>query len=344
MKELVGRMMALDPRAGEELRLIAYFDALVDAKAGTETLLREAARLSGATTGHADRDAVLRLLPSGDIASGDPPDATSRFPTASVGEEGLVWQETSGARDLHADLVLERVALAIEIARRNGHERSSTQIAIETLLGPPLPGESGDTRVAAAGFLRLESAGAFRAVALPVDERPPSGWPQALVRTTTGPLRAVIVRDGFRATSIAGVGVAMTPASLHHSWRSATLALRLADGATFVADELGLLLDPLLAISAAPALHPDLAAVADALAHGWSRGDLRSLANGRSLRGIASDAGVHHSTVQGRIPSLVNRLGFDPVSPIGRTRLSLALLALPLVETTDAPTSITPVA
>ena len=51
MQELVGRLSTLDPAASESLKVIAYFDALVEARAGRLALLRGAARLTGCPAG-----------------------------------------------------------------------------------------------------------------------------------------------------------------------------------------------------------------------------------------------------------------------------------------------------
>jgi len=47
MKDLVVRLSALDPDAGAAVRVIAYFDQLVDARAGLATIVRGAAVLAG---------------------------------------------------------------------------------------------------------------------------------------------------------------------------------------------------------------------------------------------------------------------------------------------------------
>lgn len=52
MKELAGRLSALDPEASETLKVIAYFDKLVDGRVGPDGMLRGAAVLCGAPMGH----------------------------------------------------------------------------------------------------------------------------------------------------------------------------------------------------------------------------------------------------------------------------------------------------
>ena len=52
MQGLVWRLKALDPEASESLKVIAYFDALVDGHASAQVLLSGAAVLSGCAAGY----------------------------------------------------------------------------------------------------------------------------------------------------------------------------------------------------------------------------------------------------------------------------------------------------
>ena len=51
MQELVARLSALDPEAGTVLKVITYFDKLIEGRVGLETLVRGAAVLSGFVAG-----------------------------------------------------------------------------------------------------------------------------------------------------------------------------------------------------------------------------------------------------------------------------------------------------
>lgn len=42
MRDLVGRLSALDPDAGAAVQVIAYFDCLVETRAGLEAIVRGA--------------------------------------------------------------------------------------------------------------------------------------------------------------------------------------------------------------------------------------------------------------------------------------------------------------
>ena len=67
MRELLGRLDALDPDAGAALRVITYFDQLIERRAGLENVVRGAAVLSGHTAllVDTDRDLQIRVMPDG---------------------------------------------------------------------------------------------------------------------------------------------------------------------------------------------------------------------------------------------------------------------------------------
>jgi hypothetical protein len=56
MKELVGKLSALDPEAGDALKVVTYFDTLMDGHVSIETLVRGAATLAGAPVQTVDAD------------------------------------------------------------------------------------------------------------------------------------------------------------------------------------------------------------------------------------------------------------------------------------------------
>lgn len=72
MQELVARLTAVDPEAGETLKVVSYFDTLVGAAAGLDALLRGAAVLSGVVAGVERRGRVSRRGPDGQEPDAEP--------------------------------------------------------------------------------------------------------------------------------------------------------------------------------------------------------------------------------------------------------------------------------
>ncbi|WP_433214061.1 hypothetical protein [Microtetraspora malaysiensis] len=61
MRELVGRLAALDPDAGAAVQVIAYFDRLVESRAGLEAIVRGAAVLAGCPARLVDGERRVRV-------------------------------------------------------------------------------------------------------------------------------------------------------------------------------------------------------------------------------------------------------------------------------------------
>jgi hypothetical protein len=128
--------------------------------------------------------------------------------------------------------------------------------------------------------------------------------------------------------SQAGIGLAMTPESLHRSWATALLALRLTSPRhpRQLADDLGSLLVFAEAADASSYETPDLTALKSLVVqHPKALGLLESLASANSLRAVADEVGLHHSSVQARAADYSTELNFDVRTAPGRVRLSLAL-------------------
>ncbi|MFC9684451.1 PucR family transcriptional regulator, partial [Streptomyces sp. NPDC056948] len=99
MKELAGRLTALDPDAGAAVRVIAYFDRLAESRAGVEALVRGAAVLSGCPARLVDpeRHVHVRVQPDGTRQDTDtPPNPT--WPSARLTPNGpaILWLERGG--------------------------------------------------------------------------------------------------------------------------------------------------------------------------------------------------------------------------------------------------------
>ncbi|KQT93529.1 CdaR family transcriptional regulator [Marmoricola sp. Leaf446] len=339
MQELLGRIARLDPSASLGLRVIACFDELVVGRVNTRALLAAAASLAGCPAGfHQDRPArQVRVDPRGRVlpaAPGTPgrdsplahPDGATAFEPAP----GLcVWLERDGEPLANDAIILERLALAVRIRQGLGHRDLDHRRELGLLVDADVGEEE---RCVAATAIGLDPHRRYRVAAAPlfaVWGTHPSG-PEDVVATRHGPLHALVVPEefGHLDASPAGLGVATDVAHLNHSFRTAVVALQLADPPTTPsvrADDYGGLVG-LLADAAPDAHQPDADLLEDVAGHPWGRATLEAVLRSSSVRQAARTAGVHHSTMQSRVDSITETLGWDPFDGFGRTRLGTAYL------------------
>ncbi|GGF16003.1 hypothetical protein [Subtercola lobariae] len=410
MKELAGKLTALDPEASAALTVITYFDTLLDGRVSVETLLRGAATLSGVAAGYRRDARWLRVLADGQRGAAV---ESASYPVYPAGTDAVVWIERDGPAHANDPMIGERLALAVALTTTGHADDSPLRRSVEVLLS----GATDDRqRLEAAGRLRLDPAAAVRAVALTADAVVRPGLPTALLTTPWGIVRGAIVPAdaadvaeveadtvgsgagaGAKATSAAaragvgvGVGVKATSAAgagpdaivlaggrsgapvtrtalglsgpvaaLPDSWRSAVITLVLADGTHPLgthplgahplgahplgahplsahplsrADDLGPLLHLAELVDGRSEVPHDVVTLDQLVAGSWSIEALQALADGASIRAVASAAGLHHSSVHARMPELASQLGYDPLSPLGRTRLYVGLLLRRLVH------------
>lgn len=325
MKELSGRLSALDPEASESLKVITYFDKLIDGRVGAEGMLRGAAVLCGAPIGHrrAGQESGRRFAADGTELPAGPPDG---WPSAPAGEGSVVWLERGDAAHANDAMVLERVAIALSILSRRLDTLAPTRRAVEVLLAGDA---TDDERAEAAARLSLGAHASTHAMALPASTTLDRALPHAMVGTRFGIVRAVLAPDDGAPASRAGIGIAARSAGdLRESWRSALIALRLTDGERPVvrASDLGALLSLAETEDQRATAHPDAQAIEDLATGPWTVRMLRALVDGASQRALAAEAGVHHSTMCARLLKLPGSLGYDPSTSAGRTRLDVALM------------------
>lgn len=343
MQELLGRLTALDPEASETLKVVAYFDVLVAGGVGLQALLRGAAVLSGTVAGAFDGRRTHRLGPDGDRLSGGAtagaaspaPDGGQQWPTRQT-STGHVWLEREGPVHANDEMVVERLALAVDLvtARGPGRPGSALEIAIDAA-------RDTEERRVALSRLRLDPAREVRVAALPLS-RDPGDVLSTVVATPYGLVRAVVLGRGETLSGPAGLGVARRGDQLPESFRTALLALRLlptngtaangtaVGGAVVDAAELGVVLAAVSALEPVAARQPDVVTLAGLDAR--ARAVLDELAPAESVRAAAAALGMHHSTLQARHDALTAELGYDPRSLDGRARFRLASLLLRLVE------------
>ncbi|MDH6136458.1 hypothetical protein P3T37_005886 [Kitasatospora sp. MAA4] len=350
MEELLERLSAVDPAAESAVRVIAYFDALVAARAGLDPFVRAAAVLTGCPAGlhDPDRHVHLRIHPDGHRLDPGPADRT--WPSVRLADtaDGHVWIERTGESARVDAIILERLAAGVGIVldRTRGRAPAWDPAGVETLL---TPGTDPVVRARAARRLTIPADLRVRAVAAlaPLGEEPRSDRPMAfenpvLTRWSAriGRVTAAIVPAvgchvpwpdlAFRT----GLGPAGTVADLPRSWAGAVAALRLtADGTQprpgprhLRHDDLGGLALLAERLAAPDALIDDVRALR--AAEGAAPGSLETLtvlAEQSSLRQAAAALHVHHSTLQARLPSLEAALDYPLSTAPGRSRLALAL-------------------
>lgn len=331
MQELLGRISALDPQASLGLRVIACFDELIIGNVNTRGLLSAAASLAGCNAGYRQDlpPRSLRISPRGDIVaphgSVPPPDSSS------ISGDGLtVWIERDGAPHANDAMILERLALAVRVRLGGNRREIDGRRDLGLLLDPAVPVE--DRRLAAAR-INLAPSGRYRVVAAPlfaVWDDHPSGA-EDVIATPYGSIHALVVPHDHPpvAARPIGTGTATGVDQLHRSFRTAVVALRLCDPEvtpSVLADDYGGLVG-LLADLPPDSDLPDVESLGTIMCHAWGSATIDALVRTSSVRQAARAAGVHHSTMQTRIDTIVTELGYDPLDDgIGRTRFGLASL------------------
>lgn len=325
MQELVGRLTALDPEASESLKVIAYFDALVEGRASMEVLLRGAAVLSGCASGFVTDRIVAGVDTQGTRLNLTVAPESGRWPEHRVPGGARAWLEREGAAHANDEMILERLAIALGIMLERSAPQAALRKAVETVIDAA---ESPEARRAAATRLRLDPLARFVIIAEPASSPSPPGH-HTVVVTPAGAVRAVIKLESDETTEPrAGIGFAVGGDELDRSWASALTALRLTSEREPVlrADDLGGLILLADAAEGRGFDHRDLAALQRVVASSpRTLGVLESLVHTESLRAAAAESGLHHSTIQARAVELSATLGFDVRTAAGHTRLSIAL-------------------
>ena len=330
MQELLGRIARLDPSASLGLRVIACFDELVIGNVNTRALLSAAASLAGCVAGfHQDHPArTVRVNERGQLVDGPQPPIDVGT-TAGASDGITVWLEREGKPHANDAIILERLALSVRIRHGRGRGDNDTRRNLGVLVAGTA---SEEDRCVAAAALGVAPGRRYRVLAAPlfaVWQRHPTG-PEDVVPTRFGPIHALVVPDTQTAVeaSPCGIGVAAEIKDLHHSFRTALVALRLCNPPTtpaVTADEYGGLAD-LLADAPVDSPQPDADRLDDVARHPWGMHTVESIVRSPSVRQAARLAGVHHSTLQSRLEGITEAMGFDPYEGFGRTRLGTAYL------------------
>ncbi|WP_430786669.1 helix-turn-helix domain-containing protein [Actinoplanes sp. G11-F43] len=312
MKDLAVRLAALDADASAAVRVIAYFDGLVEAGAGLQSIVRGAAVLAGCPARLDDtaRRVHIRMLPDGVAAPVAEP-AAADWPHLDLGTAGL-WLERSGTPGPVDAMVLERAAGAARtvLDRTRGRAPAAGDPALaELLVDASAPPES---RLLAGRRLGLE------------------GSAYALVEHT-GEV-AVRAATADPAANRAGIGPTVPVLELPASYRAALIAVRFTAAGTdddpgepvVRHDELGAL--AVLASVPDPGAVPDVLALDQAAATApWLPATLYAITTTSSLRAAATRLRLHHSSLQDRVTQAEHLLGWSLHDPHGLLRARLAL-------------------
>ncbi|MEU3711158.1 hypothetical protein [Streptomyces catenulae] len=321
MHHLLGRLSTSDPEAGDSLRIVAYFDVLLARGSGVAGLLRGAAVLAGCTAGAEISGRIRRRDPEGKEPAEhrDAPRAPQRS-----GTDWAVWLERDGEGSALDEMIVDRLAFGVELLETH---RAPTGFDAVVDDARPLA-----ERVKRLPRFRLDPSTPVRILATAADA-PELGAPSAVVPTRYGLLRATLDVSGrLAATGTTGIGPWARADQAPESWEGACIAFRLTDADDPVVDasDLGAVL-MLLRAHDPRAPHDDVRALARLDAR--SAHVLRTLVEADSIRSAAATLGMHHSSVQARHEALVEALGYDPRTNVGKMRYIAAELLQRLTDT-----------
>lgn len=340
VEKLIGQIDTLSPDAGAGIRVISYFDSLVDGHAGFEAFLQGAAILTGCPVGVYAPCQHMRLrVDSTGLRTSFPREGgIGTWPSKPLGYSDdvdcRVWLERQEEPHAIDQIVLERLAqgLRLTIERNEGRLPENVSDGVEILLDATVaPGE----RIRAANRLHLTDSEQVRAVALPAGSTTPGGRTLSAIMTSpVGIVRAVVEPQRRAApgqdlgAERRGIGPWVVPLDLPVSWRQAVVSLRLATAADPVvrASQLGSLAYLAEVVDRSEGVLPEVVALRKVIAHApWALATLEAFSENDSIRSAASALGIHHSTAQARCETLEQLLGYELRAQVGRCRLFLDL-------------------
>jgi hypothetical protein len=379
MKALLLRLSELDADAGNAVRVIAFFDALIRDGAEPDTVARAAARLAERPVGvDAPGSAVLlRFAPDG--TSLDPGARPVRVATHDLGGGGCVWLEQPGGPLPLDAIVLERLAIAV--AGALGHRTlPAPELGDPALVELVLSRTAGDAeRSRALHLLGLAPARPVRLLAVDSGDGGVAEWAKSVFRACGGMgngIRTAALGEAYAVLTTedppadrpapppgarVGVGTRVPAAQAWRSWQTARTALRFAgrsvlpytDATAHLTgapvcwwDALGgfaLLAEHLPATAVAE--NADVAALHRLAAEPQGTALLTTLhafCAADSLRRAAVDLHLHRSSVADRISRAEAALDFPLTTPEGRARLTLALVLRRLAAAADRERTETP--
>jgi hypothetical protein len=200
------RRVRLNPQASESLKVLAYFDALVDGHANPEVLLRGAAVLSGCAAGVASGATCARVDRSGVRRGPAVVPSPGRWPEHTVAGGGRAWIERAGPAHANDAMILERLAIGLSIAVERMAPATVAWRAVDTVIDPAA---SLAHRLSAAVRLGVDAGHRLRVIAQPAREPVGDGRRNTVVVTPVGAIRAIIGPVGGPAAPVqSGAGAA----------------------------------------------------------------------------------------------------------------------------------------
>ena len=346
---------------GDALRVVAFFDALLDAEVDAAGLVRRAASYAGCPVGI--RTAAGRVVSAGPSGSRGPSAVPPGAARLALHRGGEVWLHRSADPHPLDAVILRRLGVAAGVVL----ERAATAVDRTTLLEQALSGSTADAdRSRCLRGLRLTPMTPVRVFAL-------AGTPTALgglvdqVRTVSptvhvAPVSAVTAvlaeEPAVPARWDVPVGTRLAwslpapAAEAPRAWREARTALRFTLPSTHARG-------PYTHQEAVVAPGERIGAFL-ALAEHLSAEDIDRIPDVRALDRIAADDGqdtivileavaateslrrastlvhLHHNSVAARVRRAEQVLGFSVVEPYSRSRLLLALTLRRLRDTASS--------
>lgn len=361
MRGLLLRLSALDADAESAVRLITFFDSLVEQEVKLEELLRSAAIVAGCAVGIQDLDGqfAARALPDG-TSDSERAGRGATFRKVAAGHH--VWIGRSGESSLALDeLLLERLAIA-SIPTLGRGDAPTLLLGDPALLELAVGGSTAaPERTRAIHLLGLKPCTSLTLLAAlgPIDGI--DALAAGLVGHGSRPRRAII--GTVHALAVVGtpppdlatpegvtVGVGSTgfAVDMPSSWQKALRALRYATPRTertdtgahpvVFASDLGPF-ELLAARLRSEDIHGivDIDVIDELAAEPNGLGVLNALnvvVEAGSLREAARQMHLHHNSVSARLARAEERLGYRVTEPSGVARLQLAL-ALRRLRDTD---------
>ncbi|HEV8166728.1 MAG TPA: helix-turn-helix domain-containing protein [Actinomycetota bacterium] len=343
MEALVERLSQLDSQAEGAIRVVMFYDTLIQRRVDLPALARASAALAECVAGirlHGT-GRTIRVGPDGRPAPAPEPPASTTAPISLDEEEiGTVWLERPSPPGPLDQLLLDRLALAAAaVVERYGpaHTTMADPALVELVISADsdqaararalrLLGFAVDLPVRVAAVrsqLPLDQVGGLVCPARPVKAAPLADV-GVILATTLDPAR-------FPAGVRAGIGAADRP---DRSWRQARTALGFTTPRQPVVHHTDLGALALLAEIPQDAARDNADVTAISRVAG-NREDLETLdayCAAGSVRRAAELLHLHHSSVARRLDQLGKTLGIDLTEPTGLTRARLALTAWRLLN------------